>query len=183
MNQILRPLNKLQRVVVIIHTISAWKFFDDEHKEEKNNCTFLSNDTTLANPSKCQIKLSTKELFWEIWEKKGYRLPDTDTGQVYLFELSSERQQLILARGKSGVNYEDRLVLHGVRDMNTLKELPIEDIAAQYQWKAVQQFHFSSLEEVELNTIELDPMECSGYVVVDKVVHIFLVYYLGLSSS
>jgi hypothetical protein len=105
-----------------------------------------------------------------------YQLPKKETGQIYLFELSSERQQLIIARGKklsstlsATDRYEDRLVLHGVRKADTLEEMPIEPIAEQFGWKQVESFQFESIEKVEEAAIKLNPLEYLGYVVVDKV--------------
>ncbi len=89
----------------------AWKFFDDEMKAEKNNAVFLKNDDQISEQT--QKKVNFKDLFWDVFHKLSikfsknffdlfldYQLSKEDTGHIYLFELSSERQQLIIARGK-----------------------------------------------------------------------------------
>lgn len=86
---------------------SAWKFFDDEMKADKNNCAFINSDGPLSDDSlhvERQLRITFEKLFWEVWEQKGYKLPSYDTKQVYMFEISTERQQLIIAGGYNNKN-------------------------------------------------------------------------------
>jgi hypothetical protein len=114
--------------------------------------------------------MSTSQIFWELWNRKGYQLP-SDTQLVYFFELSSEKQQLIVARGmniKEG-SYTERIVLHGARNMKTLQEVEIEEIGSQYGYEIVSQISFKAMDDVIRSAVSLNPTECVGYVVKDKV--------------
>lgn len=61
----------------------------------------------------------------------------------------------------------DRIVLHGVRDMKTLKELDPESFAKEHEWECVKMFSMSSLEEVIHACKTLNPIE-SGLRILDS---------------
>ena len=56
--------------------------------------------------------LTLRDLFWSIWNKRNYKLP-TSPHFCYMFELISPSTPLI-------VQYEEDLLLHGVRDLFSL---------------------------------------------------------------
>lgn len=60
----------------------------------------------------------------------------------------------------------DRLVLHGVRDVETLREERPEEYQS-LGWQIAPHFPFSSEAEVVAAASRLSPTQCEGYVVVD----------------
>eukprot|EP01119_Soliformovum_irregulare_P019879 TRINITY_DN6383_c0_g1_i4.p1 TRINITY_DN6383_c0_g1~~TRINITY_DN6383_c0_g1_i4.p1 ORF type:complete len:501 (+),score=162.43 TRINITY_DN6383_c0_g1_i4:56-1558(+) len=106
---------------------NAWKFFDDEMLIEKQGCAFLEGDDIPSGNLNTQERVTFRDVFWEIWESKGYRMPSTSHRMAFMFEMSSERQKLIIARGKEASgpaknrNSINRLVLHGVRNMENFQ--------------------------------------------------------------
>lgn len=149
---------------------NAYKFFNDEMLLEKQSCSFLDIETSEINVQQ-QKKMKFVDLFWEIFQQKGYQLPPAGSRLVYMFEMSTELQRLVIARGMGGEGYVDRLVLHGVRDMDTLKELEIEPIAQEFKWECAKRLFEG--EEVTADILiqsstKLDPIECCGYVLRDK---------------
>jgi hypothetical protein len=71
------------------------------------------------------------DVFWQVWASQGYALP-VDTDLCYIFELLSDKNPV-------QVKYaNNEIVLHGVRNVKTLKEIDPEIIAAQTGWKCIQ---------------------------------------------
>ncbi|CAE7604576.1 unnamed protein product [Symbiodinium natans] len=74
-------------------------------------------------------RLPMRELFWQTWEERGYRLPtppgdDRSHYRCYMFELTSPRHPIV-------VQYSDAaLTLIGCRNMHTLQEEDPAPIAA-----------------------------------------------------
>lgn len=63
----------------------------------------------------------------------------------------------------------DELILHGVRDVNSLKELDPQSIATLNNWKCVKIFDFSTLDQVVSASKQLNPAKAEGFVVVDAM--------------
>jgi hypothetical protein len=103
------------------------------------------------------------ELFWRTWKELGYLLPDpTDWGEyTFMFEMMTPHNRVIVPHAKP------RIVLHGVRDIDTLREYPPDWNASQFGWECVKSFPLNSLEAVVAACQALNPVECEGYVVVD----------------
>ena len=53
--------------------------------------------------------------------------------------------------------------------METLKEVSVEEISQKFHWEMPHKFNFKSIDEVVDASIQLDPVECKGFVIVDKV--------------
>jgi hypothetical protein len=101
------------------------------------------------------------ELFWDIWNKLNYQLP-VDTTLCYMFEMVTPRH-IILCQPK-----KEEIILHGVRDMKTLKELRPQEIAKQNGWECIKSYDmFKSLKDVVQSTREMNPIANEGYIVCD----------------
>lgn len=86
------------------------------------------------------------QVFWEVWNNKNYILP-LETRNCYIFELMTQKNPV-------NIKYEsDDLVFHGARNLDTLKEIQVEDISPLYNW--------SIIEKHELNR---DPEEIVSWV-------------------
>lgn len=100
------------------------------------------------------------ELFWKVWSDLNYQLP-ANTNKCFAFELCTPYNRIVVRHKESDI------VLHGVRDLDTLNELnPIIE-AHNNNWKCVKTFSFQSWEDVKSASNNLDPMEDEGYVVCD----------------
>jgi hypothetical protein len=83
---------------------------------------------------------SFAEFFWTTWNKLGYALPTTADGgehMCFVFEVMSQRQKLVVRHWPGG---QDRIALHGARDMRTLAEVDARQAAARYGWEVVREF-------------------------------------------
>jgi len=101
------------------------------------------------------------DVFWDIWKKSGYSLPD-DHNKCYMFEMLSSKNPIVVRPKK------DALILHGCRDLTSLQELDPEPIAQRYQWKCVRKYPLQSLAQVIEAARNLNPFVTEGYVVRDK---------------
>ena len=92
-----------------------------------------------------------------------------DEGLCFIFELVTP-DHIIIVRPKS-----EGLILHGCRDVNSLKEKTIEPFAQKYSWEVVKEcFTVGSLEEgdpmkqISAKAEQLNPTEQEGYVLCDS---------------
>lgn len=108
-------------------------------------------------------KITFADLFWQVWEEKGYQLPTkTKTNRYcYVFELMTPFNRVITQHSTN------KLVLHGGRHLNSLGEITPEPIAAVFGWDCVQTYSLSTWEEIVEAAKALDPMNAEGYVVCD----------------
>ena len=108
--------------------------------------------------------------FWRVWNTLGYRLPDVD-GQhanhrdcYYAFEFCAPDNRIV-------VKYDrPRIVLHGMRDAETLQEYrhaAIVSRAAFYGWEAVKAWPAASASQAVADAAQTDPLALEGFVVVD----------------
>ena len=105
--------------------------------------------------------MTFSELFWTVWEEKKHCLPK-DSSKCFMFELMTKYNRVIVPQD------ENRLVLHGVRDRETLKESDPSQYALENGWEIVKKLPLTSLEEVLEAAKQINPMETEGYVLVDK---------------
>lgn len=81
-----------------------------------------------------------------------------------MFELFSKRNQVLVPPS------EDNIVLHGVRNNDTLEELDPAPIAAKYGYKMIPAFEktkFNSIDDVVAASKSIDPSKAEGFVVCD----------------
>lgn len=100
------------------------------------------------------------ELFWETFRHLGYFLP-TNTDCCYMFELMTPYNRIVVQHKKN------RLVLHGVRNTKTLKELFPFEFAHINGWECVKYFQLRTLDQVLKSCNDIDPIAMEGYVVCD----------------
>lgn len=103
---------------------------------------------------------SFAEIFWQLWGKLKYKLP-IDTSKCYMFEMFARQQRIVVP-----VNAE-MIFLHGVRDLQTLKEVDPIPIAEKCGYKMPATYPLSNLEECLEAARKLTPDVAEGFVVVD----------------
>lgn len=111
--------------------------------------------------------LTFAELFWTTWKEAGYVLPpapsrDDDASTCcFMFELMSPENRIV-------VNHQRRrIVLHGARDLRTIRELEPVSVAERFAWQSVRSLPLGSIEACLDACKALRPTECEGYVVCD----------------
>lgn len=109
-------------------------------------------------------QLTFRHLFWQTWEEMGYSLPPapTELGAAYTlaFELLTPVNRVV-------VRHESpRLVLHGVRRLDTLQEEKAEDWAAKLGYEAARTFDLTR-EGLREAARQIAPDEGEGFVVRD----------------
>lgn len=107
------------------------------------------------------FNMTFKELFWKIWNKLKYKLPYTKC-LCYAFELITPYNKVV-------VNYDkENIILHGVRNIETLDEIEAAPIAELNGWQCVKEYPFSGINEILHWCKEINPMKEEGYVIIDK---------------
>lgn len=101
------------------------------------------------------------ELFWDIWRGLGYKLPE-ETKNCFIFEMMTPLNKIICQYDKS------RIVLHGVRNIETLREEFPEGYAAKYGWECVRTTPMSNLANVQELVGTYDPIDFEGFVLRDS---------------
>lgn len=100
------------------------------------------------------------ELFWKIakdmYGDKFTRMLDRRC--TYMFELTSPYNRVVCVYPKPTIT------LIGVRDMETLKEISVDEFPFL---KVVNSFKLQSIDDVLKSAEQLEPMEYEGYVIVD----------------
>lgn len=110
-----------------------------------------------------ELNMTFKQLFWETFNKLGYKLPDKeDWNKSFIFELTSPHNQVVVQQKT------DDLHLLGVRNNSTLKEEFPDEYAKKYNWKIVPSYNFGNLNEVLENVVKLKGEENEGYIVRDN---------------
>lgn len=103
------------------------------------------------------------ELFWRVWEERGYVLPDPGhMSRTFLFELMTPYNRVVVP------HKENQLVLIGVRERNGEEYSMNSDFFSGYGWWKVRHFPLQSVEDVEATFRNMDPLHQEGYVVVDR---------------
>ena len=102
------------------------------------------------------------DLFWRTWATLGYRLPADDAGgRCFMFELLTPQNRVIVSHERP------RIVLHGVRDLGTMREREPESLAAEHGWECVAAYPLGCLDDCVEAAKTLSPMRGEGYVVRD----------------
>jgi hypothetical protein len=107
------------------------------------------------------------DLFWRVWEEKGY-LPPRDTSFTYCFELMTKHNRVVVQHP------ENRLVLIGMRHTEHGYEERVDyewascaGAPPRSGWERVKYFRLQSIADVEQTFAVMDPLKQEGYVVVD----------------
>lgn len=69
-------------------------------------------------------------LFWRVWKESGYQLP-SDINHCFMFELMTSYNRVVVRQNQNA------LVLHGVRNLNTLAESDPHFWGNKYGWQVV----------------------------------------------
>lgn len=118
---------------------------------------------------------SFAELFWKTFNQHDIRLPNSDIGMCFMFELTSQYNKVVVRHSKPG------LTLLGARDITTQKEMSAEEAIGYLldwdcEWRTdhsrdillpVQEYPLTSFEQIIETFPSIDPMSQEGYVVVD----------------
>ncbi|MBP0019988.1 MAG: T4 RnlA family RNA ligase [Cyanobacteria bacterium SBLK] len=101
------------------------------------------------------------ELFWKVWQELSYSLPQ-ETEYCFSFELMTPYNRIVV---KQDTN---RLTLHGVRNVSTLKEEEPKIWTERYNWELVTTYPLGSWTDILDAAKCLDPMDFEGYVICDR---------------
>jgi hypothetical protein len=98
------------------------------------------------------------DLFWETFKNQKLNLSDAHKHLCFSFELCTKENRVLVHHP------EDRVVLIGVRDMTTLKEL--DPAIFQDKYPIVKTFPLQTWDQCMEASAKLNPLESEGYVVV-----------------
>ena len=102
------------------------------------------------------------ELFRRTWSRLGYARPGAgDAHLCFMFELMTPENRVITPHARP------RVVLHGVRDLHTMRERDPEPIAAERGWECVSTLPLTCVEDCLAAAKSLSPKVGEGYVVRD----------------
>ncbi len=104
---------------------------------------------------------SFAQLFWEVWNELGLKLPDK-TNICYMFELMTPFNRVVVRHEKN------RIVHHGARYTNAeMEELLPYFGESLYGWEIAKTYPLDNIESITSAAKKLDPIESEGYVVID----------------
>lgn len=106
--------------------------------------------------------MTFRSLFWDTFHKMGYRIPEPYYRTCcFMFELMAPENRVIV------VHDEPKLVLHGVRHLETHKEEDPHVVAHHLGWQSVQEHPLRTIDEILAASKDLRPLISEGYVVCD----------------
>ncbi|MBR8829005.1 MAG: T4 RnlA family RNA ligase [Gomphosphaeria aponina SAG 52.96 = DSM 107014] len=120
-----------------------------------------SSGTPDATGNVGDFNLTFAQLFWQVWQSLGYQLPQ-ETDYCFSFELMTPYNRIVVKQESK------KIVLHGVRNVLTLKEEKPAVWGSKYAWEVVKSFPLSNWTEIIKAAAELDPMDAEGYIVCDS---------------
>lgn len=115
-----------------------------------------------------------KELFWRTYKSyfkadvsidtiMRHCLPPIDCGKCFMFEMMSPYNKIVVRHERP------RIAVLGGRDLNTLKELTVEEAHKFFpEIECVKSFPLTTLEECVATFEHMSPLSQEGYVVVDS---------------
>ncbi len=111
------------------------------------------------------LNITFSELFWQIWNKLEYKLPDIeDKDLTFSLELCSLANKVVCEHPTA------RIVLHGIRNRITGQEMAPEPFTTKYGWECVKTYPIKSLEEMIRIANERDPFQHEGFVATNRLV-------------
>lgn len=105
--------------------------------------------------------LTFKDLFWKVWNELGYQLPE-ETNYTFIFELMTPYNKVVVPM------FKNQILMHGVRNIDTLQEFDHEPFAKKYGWQVVDSYNMNNLEDILAASKVINPMEQEGYVICDQ---------------
>ncbi len=124
--------------------------------------------SSLAESSSSSSSYTFSSLFWEIWQKRGYPMPG-DTSKCYMFELVSSFNRIVVRYS------EDNIVLHGCRDITTLRECDPVEIAKTNGWDCVRTYPIRSLQGIYISSSIL-------FINLSWLSYSFIIFFRSFSS-
>lgn len=103
---------------------------------------------------------SFAQLFWRVWQELNYPLPE-ETNYCFSFELLTPYNRIVVQQK------QNNLVLHGVRNIQTLQEEKPEILAEKYGFNLVQTFPLFNWQDIIKAVEKLNPLEAEGYIICD----------------
>ena len=103
---------------------------------------------------------SFRELFWKVWQELNYQFPQ-EIEYCFMFELMTPYNRIVVRQESY------KLVLHGVRNLQTLQEDNPLIWAKKTGWEVVKTYPLKNLAAIVEASNNLDPMKSEGYIVSD----------------
>ena len=107
------------------------------------------------------LNITFRKLFWNVWNELKYNLP-VDKNMCYAFELCTPYNKVVVQHKNNSI------ILHGARNLLTLKEENHLEIALKNKWDFVSCYNMYNLEDIIQSCEEINPIDREGYVVVDN---------------
>jgi hypothetical protein len=104
--------------------------------------------------------MTFRDLFWQTWQDLGYGLPPVLPYSLS-FELLSPLNRIVVPQNGA------RLILHGVRNLETLQEEDPMLWAQKHNWEAIRTYTFHAWEDLLKASELLEPHVGEGYIVCD----------------
>ncbi len=111
------------------------------------------------------FNFSFKDLFWKVFNEIEYSVPSEKYKQyTFMLELCTPYNKIVVQ------HKENKLVLHGVRNNETMKEEYPELFAKELGFDCVKSYDYKTVDELETSNeiTSLSPIEFEGFVVVDE---------------
>ena len=121
-----------------------------------------SSGTADGNGEVGDFGFSFADLFWQVWEEKGYSTKELDVNLCYMFELETPYNRVVVKQE------ENCLTLHGVRNIKTLKEECPHSEGWINEFDILPSIPVDNLDYLLHEAKTLDPMVQEGFIVRDS---------------
>jgi hypothetical protein len=144
---------KLDGTLVNLYWYKGWRFSTSGNPDAEGPCLNNSGKQTTFN-----------QLIKEVWDKYNYHYPfNIDRDRTFMFELCTPLNKVVVQ------HKESYILLHGVRDNNTGKELNVFSTDVhKYNWGLCPSINFFSISQIQDYIKRIDPLLEEGLVLVDK---------------
>ena len=121
-----------------------------------------TSGTPSANTPVGAYDFTFKELFWKVFTELNYLIPAHEHSDLcFMFELMTKYNRVVVR------HTENKLVLHGVRNVKTGGYHNINYWADKYNWQACNTFLLNDIKSIISTANKLDPLCQEGYIVED----------------
>lgn len=129
-----------------------------------NQWQVQSSGTADASGKVGLFSFSFAELFWRVWQELNYFLP-LEIDYCFMFELLTPYNRIVVQQNNNN------LVLHGVRNIQTLREENPQYWGEKYGFNVVKIFPLQNWQEIKSACEKLNPLEGEGYIICDASVN------------
>jgi hypothetical protein len=147
-------------------SIATLYYYDD--KWHVSSSAIPDGSGNMGFSAQQELRIKFADLFWDIFEQNEYQLPPISMSHYcFMFEMLTHRHPLVVQ------HKQEKLILHGARDLRTLREINASQFVDQLNWQVAedikQKFEMFTMDRVKECADVQDPLSAEGFVVCKQV--------------